>query len=158
LQSLKFKSHAWQCKNHVLWIPKYRKMKLSAELRVNLGVKLWPPPGLLGQHPLQPNQRCGAGSAGTTTIVPPPGSPFAPSAPVIPVAPVAPFSAGVPGAPCGPAGPGTVTTTGGAGAAAGVRSHALNAIADNTAATTIKYLMMILLSIVSESVNVIAVL
>jgi hypothetical protein len=135
-----------------------------------------PPPGLLKQPPMQPNQRCGAG-AGTTTIVSPPVLPFsplAPSAPVIPVepvapvspfsagapvipvepvepvapvAPVSPLSAGAPDAPCGPAGPGTgtATTAAGAGGATTVaRSHALNASADNAAATTIEYLMMIL--------------
>ena len=136
----------------------------TADARWTGGGRIRPPPGALEQHPMQPNQRCGAG-AGTITIVSPPVLPFsplAPSEPVIPVepvmpvepvipvepvAPVSPFSAGAPGAPCGPAGPGTGTATTGAGAGGTTtvpRSHALNASADTTAANTIEYLMMIL--------------
>jgi hypothetical protein len=114
---------------------------------------------LLGQPPMSPNQRCGAGAGTTTTVVSPPVlpcSPLAPSAPVIPgepVAPVSPFWAGVPATPCGPAGPagpGTGTATMVAEAEGGVTttvglslSHALNASVNSTAATTIEYLMMI---------------
>jgi hypothetical protein len=97
---------------------------------------------------MRPNQRCGAG-AGTTTIVSPPVLPCSPVAPVEPVAPVAPFSAGMPCAPvapCGPAGPGTFTAAGGGATTVVGLSHALNASADRAiAATTIEYLMMILL-------------